>query len=520
MVRMPVLATEPSCATIRTMSARSGSRRPNLLQRSLPAAALACAALLALWLAWTLNIWQDEAYTLNTTGHGIAYAFHQALTFEQNAPLYFVMLALWRNVNGDPFFLRLFSVLCAAGAIALVPGLARRYVPQIDPWIVAVISAWNPFLIWAAAEMRTYALLILISALLARTFFDGFVDEAPSPRARLGYVVVAIAGMYAQYYVAFLIAAHLAAVVLFRRRNSPAFVAAGAAIAAAFAPLAWIVAFQVQNFRTGFAPPSLARSLLGVADILAHYVFPLPIPHVSLVYAAIALAAVAAAFVFRRSLARAPSVTTIAIASATFAAVFFGVGTYLGGVHVLIRHPAALYIPTQLALFALLTLVPAAVRRPAIATTVSLLLAASSISLFTTYRTLSKPGDWKRVDAYIETHERRGEPIAVFQAESALPFAWYYRGPNAIVVIPRAVNFTRYDVTQFIVRSETQLRATMPRANRVWLITAGECISANVSFGCDVVERFVARHYGVLTDFQFHGARVRLLGSNREYFRK
>ncbi|HEV7180287.1 MAG TPA: hypothetical protein VGN11_10450, partial [Candidatus Baltobacteraceae bacterium] len=64
-------------------------------------------------LAYVLNIWQDEAYTLQTTSRGIVYAFHQAVAFEQSAPLYFLALTLWRHINDSVFFLRLFSVLCA-----------------------------------------------------------------------------------------------------------------------------------------------------------------------------------------------------------------------------------------------------------------------------------------------------------------------------------------------------------------------------------------------------------------------
>ncbi len=71
--------------------------------------ALGANLLVTLPLAWLLNIWQDEAYTLQTTSNGVAYAFHQALSFEQNAPLYFVLISLWRSLGDGIFYLRLFS---------------------------------------------------------------------------------------------------------------------------------------------------------------------------------------------------------------------------------------------------------------------------------------------------------------------------------------------------------------------------------------------------------------------------
>ena len=108
--------------------------------------------LFALPLAYVLNVWQDEAYTLHTTSGTLAYAFHESIGFEQNAPLYFLLLTLWRHIDGSVFFLRLFSVLCCAGTIVLTPALARRYLPRIDPIFPTLAVACNPFFIWARSK--------------------------------------------------------------------------------------------------------------------------------------------------------------------------------------------------------------------------------------------------------------------------------------------------------------------------------------------------------------------------------
>ncbi|MGA8098444.1 MAG: glycosyltransferase family 39 protein, partial [Candidatus Cybelea sp.] len=189
------------------------ARRPSLALIAL------CANLaVTLPLAYILNLWQDEAYTLQTTGHGLAYAFHQALAFEQNAPLYFVFLAALRHLGTSIFFLRLPSVLCIAVAVALVPELARRYIPAIDAGLVTLVAAWNPFVIWAAVEMRVYALIIVLSALLLLTFFDAFLVRTPSKASAFAYAVCCILALYTQYYLGFLIAAQALTLVLVHRR--------------------------------------------------------------------------------------------------------------------------------------------------------------------------------------------------------------------------------------------------------------------------------------------------------------
>jgi hypothetical protein len=58
-------------------------------------------------LAASLNIWEDEAFSLNTSGAGVGYAIRQALHFELQPPLYFVLLTLWRNAT-----LQFFSHAC------------------------------------------------------------------------------------------------------------------------------------------------------------------------------------------------------------------------------------------------------------------------------------------------------------------------------------------------------------------------------------------------------------------------
>ena len=63
-------------------------------------------------LAAILNIWTDEAYTLNTTGKNLSYALVQAINFESQAPLYFILLNIWRSVNDSIFWARLFSIIC------------------------------------------------------------------------------------------------------------------------------------------------------------------------------------------------------------------------------------------------------------------------------------------------------------------------------------------------------------------------------------------------------------------------
>ncbi len=480
------------------------ARRPSLALIAL------CANLaVTLPLAYILNLWQDEAYTLQTTGHGLAYAFHQALAFEQNAPLYFVFLAALRHLGTSVFFLRLPSVLCIAVAVALVPELARRYVPAIDAGLVTLVAAWNPFVIWAAVEMRVYALIIVLSALLLLTFFDAFLARTPSKASAFAYAVCCILALYTQYYLGFLIAAQALTLLLVQRRAIGRFALCAAAGAIAFAPMLAIVPAQVQNFKSAFTPPTFPRAVEVLGAILARYAFPVLIPHAKLVYLALAVGAVVAAIAARKRFTSFGNGTILLITAWTF--LFFAVASYATGVQILDRHAACLYLPFSLSIFAIFTFLRRPLQERAALGWSCLALLASTVALVQTYAPLAKPGDWIRATAYLRAHERWQEPIVVFEAENALPLAYYYHGPNRIVAIPRGVDFRRYDVTSFVLHGGSEVQAAIPPARRVWLVTAGECASANIRFGCDVLERYVAQHYRTDSSASFYGSRIRLL---------
>ncbi len=471
--------------------------------------ALGVNLVITLPLAAVLNIWQDEAYTLQTTSRDLGYAFAQAIGFEQNAPLYFVAMTVWRHAGDGIFFLRLFSVLCIAATVLLIPGLARRYVPHVDGVLVAAVVACNPFVVWAAVELRVYALIVLLSALLLQTFFDAFMEENPGRWAAIAYAVCVGVALYTQYYLAFLVAAQGATLLFYNRRAVLAFALAGAAGALAFVPMLAIVPAQVQNFKSIFAPPSIVQTCINLAGIGLRYVLPLPILHAKNAYVVFVIVAVLALTVARpslRAIGRSPIVATTG-----FALAFFAVGTYLSGVHVLDRHAAALYVPATLTIFAVLATVRPPNGRRAVLAWSAGVMALSLFTLVGNYRHLAKPGDWVRVAAYLRTHERPGEPIAVFEAENALPLAYYYGGPNRIVPIPHRVDFQRYDISRFVVENEAELQSTVPAGRRLWLVTSGECASANVRFGCNRLEDFVARRYRVGSDAQFLGTRIRLI---------
>ena len=124
------------------------------------------------WLSLELNVWRDEMYSLHSSSGTPGFAFRQALHFELQPPLYFVLLSLWRGIDSSVFFARLFLRSSGAVPFCASAALGERLLPKVAPVWIAAVVATHPVLVWAGTEIRVYALILLLSALLTLAFFD------------------------------------------------------------------------------------------------------------------------------------------------------------------------------------------------------------------------------------------------------------------------------------------------------------------------------------------------------------
>jgi uncharacterized membrane protein len=150
-------------------------------------------------------IWKDEAYTLITTSEDLPTAFRRALKLESQAPLYFVLLNLWRTLSGEIFFARLFSITCILTTIIYFYYFAKKNYPIIGPLVATVLFMVNPFIIWAALEIRLYSLAIFITLIILDIFIEYFIR---GKQTRLNYwlfTLVSTLAVLVHYYMAFLL---------------------------------------------------------------------------------------------------------------------------------------------------------------------------------------------------------------------------------------------------------------------------------------------------------------------------
>jgi hypothetical protein len=472
---------------------------------------------LTLFLSAKLNISLDEAWSLHTSARTLGYAASQAVWFETQAPLYFVLLAAWRALDDGVFFARLFSVLCAALAVVVMAAVSRRYVKWVHPGFVAAAVATHPLMIYAATEIRLYALLALICSLLLLLFHDGYVAERPSRRAAYCYLALAVVGLYTQYYVGFLLVAGACGLLATGRwQPLKRYLIGMAAVGACFAPLMKVALDQRASYAQGITQK---YSLLESAKVILWRVQELLLPLWWLEYGkwqAVGLAVfagVAVALLVRNRFSR---VTRVELTVWTTAAVLAACFTVLVRLThfdmALARHAIPLFLAALLAAFAALS---AARSRAALAAFAVVTLGLNAAFVYAQFRPLVKNGDYARVAAYLMAEEKSGQPILIYHGMSDIALGQYYRGANRIVPLPQANTYEHYRVQDFALKDDAQLEEVFQRASgeggQLWLVEDFFCGEFGIDFNCGLLDRYVTRHYTVEASRDFFRARVRRL---------
>jgi hypothetical protein len=469
-------------------------------------------------LAAALNIWIDEGFTMHTTGAGVRYAWAQAIAFEAQPPLYFVLEAAWRTLDETSvLFARFSSIVFAAAAVAVIVAAARRISPSIPPFVVALGTALNPLFIWTAVEMRVYALILLVGAVLTWTFFEGFLVTPRSRRAQVWYCVFALVGIYAQYYVGFLLAAHAITLLAMRRSSLRAFSVAVAIVALGFAPFVRVALVHVAA-----SGEFVSRvTFIGAVHTLANVVFVFVLPHdinwagpAKLAGFALAAAVAIAVVAIGRPVAADKTAAAFGLHWLITVAIFALLLTVSGIPVDPLRHLVIAGPPTILAMFLCISsLTRRHMSIGSVAASTFLIFALSS--LWVSYRPpASKLGDWRRVAATISA-EDASTAIAVFPAEAALPLSEYLRA--ATIAIPQPMPFTLDYNRAMTLTNESQVARVLDPAKlhveKLWIVTTGICRSSTATdptHNCRYLEAYLQHHYRIIKTIAFRGALVRL----------
>jgi hypothetical protein len=479
----------------------------------------------ATFLAAVLNIWIDEAYTLDTTGRTLAYAWHRALHFEAQAPGYFLLLNLWHRIIDTVFFARFLSILCTTFTILAAHRLSRQFFGnQVPPSLLPLFVAAQPLTLYAAVEMRRYALILPLISVLLITFERAFRNSSGSTVVwRAMYSLAALAAVYVDYFSAFVLIAQSFLLLVNRRWRDLGLQAVILLLVAALClPLLAEIPSQVGVYDDleSSSKGQLSKTARFVSNALDNLLMTQWLHPWN--RAAKLLLMMAVGYVLYRTLRRMtaePSAATpidpillTAVIGACFVAVSFVATPSI----IQPKHFMVLLVPLALVAAGTWTLF----RRPVAISVVAGLVALNLGASVHDFKHLAKRGDYIRVANFVERHEQPNEPIVVFYAEVALGFQHHYGGMNRLVVLPRPVDYREYDLRQHVLPENddfwADLQSNLKGSERIWVLTdpfsdpgIGGCGYGDVDFNCGLFEDFLEREYVQLQDKRFYQSRVR-----------
>jgi hypothetical protein len=403
-----------------------------------------------------LHIWQldaqalsgDEAFSIiNWTRTSLDYLLKTIAVIDPQPPIALLSLFGWVRLVGDSVFAaRMLSVLFSLIAVAATYAIARPLLGRRTALIAMTIVAVNPFQLWYAQDIRSYAPWIGFSALTLACLVRAF--RRPSSRANwFIYILFAILSAYAYYLEAFMLIVHnlyaLTHIITQRKLIRP-WILSQLTIAVALAP--W---YLPQFIRGGGYQPTAGgpQPILALQTFLTGSTLPPAVAHFTLIPSLpplltiliVILIATALIFLWQHYSLTTSILLTSASLLPTIALALLAMFTGKGYFHP--RYVAASVIPLIIAV-ASLSSIPKrqfpytylAYSAPALL----LLLSAISIFAYRTDPTMAKAPPWPQI---IETLNEQAAPGDLILRNYPDPaFSYYYTGSIDVETLPAGEN--------------------------------------------------------------------------------
>jgi mannosyltransferase len=185
---------------------------------------LALEALLGLVLGFLFlgdkSFWLDEATTARLINLDWSALRHELESTETNQAFYYILLKFWGGLGGGgEFWLRSFSVLCAAATVPAVGLLGRSLFSQRVGLTAGLLLALNPVTLYYAQEARGYALAMLLVTLAAYALV--MLIQKPSTEWAVAFAVLGGLAAYSHFFAILALGAMIVSLALLRKADVP-----------------------------------------------------------------------------------------------------------------------------------------------------------------------------------------------------------------------------------------------------------------------------------------------------------
>ncbi|MEO6837814.1 MAG: glycosyltransferase family 39 protein [Ginsengibacter sp.] len=466
-------------------------------------------SILVVYLSYKINISEDETYTLNTTSRNLSGVIRQSYDFEGQPPFYFILLSLWRHFNHGIFFAKLFSLVCIGLSAFSFYRLVKYFAgTECAKWLL-IIFLLNPFTVWAALEMRTYALLIFLSTLSVYFFFRYYFEN--NNKFLYAFLLFSVIGIYTQYFFLFLIASFAITILAFKGwKKFFIFCLYLLPVIVVFLPNLFFLPSQINLMKSNssqlfslslisniiYTPLNLTLAINQVSNVWINRLLRLCFYSASLY---IYLKLLRNYLIHNDSFLKKYNVVLFTI---PLLIVFFCIGFEITNVGYNHKYMVVVF-PVLMLLFIIFKNY-STILRNVIYISISLYFI---ILLTKNYRHPVKTYDYISVANFIQKIELPNQPILIYRPAIALPFKYYYTGKNKIIPIPYPV---RFDSSFLInIKDTNELKQSIENikttSNSYIMLSDTTIFESDLTMNREMVSEFINEHYKVTLDTLYKG---------------
>lgn len=419
---------------------------------------------------------------------------------DTHPPLYFLLLHLQRRLVGeDAFGLKFLSAAWGVLVVPLFYVLGRRLFSPGTGLMTALLGAASPFYLWYSQELRTYPMLVALSALSVYTLVRalGIGRDKQNRWWWLAYLLSTAAALYTHYTAFFLLGfeavAALGLAVWERRRGVLVLVALAVAAGLPLAPyVLWRLRFGYEAHFSFVPLPIIVTSLFGAfATGLT-----LELPHLASIHLGLLVL-----FLAGLALPTAPTkarhwgrsaflVGWLTLPTLALFAVSLFKPIFQGARHLIIVSPAFyLALAGGIVTFWRRWKLVGAL---ALAGVLGAIL-PSGISFYHSEAFLKD--DWRGLAAYVERHAQSDDAVLLNDAVLLSVFDYYLPGDLALTALPRYAHPADESTIAALEEMAKQYR-------RIWFVPQGPASGSDDS---RLVARWLETHLTPVDDALFHG---------------
>lgn len=464
-----------------------------------------------LYLCYTLNVWEDETYTLSTTSNKLATVLKLSYSFEGQPPVYFLLMAIWRLISTDVFFARLFSMICIGGAAYYFYKLVCFISGKTGSGWVLIIFLLNPFTVWAALEIRVYAFLILLSVISIYYFIRYYAGN--KRKDLLIFLAIALVGVYSQYFFTLLVAALAFSLLVFKGYKAFfRFCLYLLPVVLLFLPNFIFIKQQIEMHQGSLTLVSEAKNVRAVFYSPQDFLMALQlVPFnrwvrwgIKIIFITGLLYGYIKLFKNSRLNSRKElNQLNILLLAAGFLVILYGAVVMLTGIMYTAKY-MAIFFPFVMLLFVLIKQYYSSARR--IIFIGCSLYFVSLLLLF--YETPVKSYDYKQIAGYINKIEHPGEPVLFYSNLIYPPFTYYYTGKNSVIPLPGKVTFDSSYVTNIkdtVVLKQLLAETTSQAKSYLFVTNALGIVELNKDMNRDMINEYLEKHYLTTLDTLYYG---------------